>query len=157
LDDTNAGLTRPRIETLLVGRRQRDRVETSFGIHELGLEAREIDDREPVTGLGVERPAIDLELVLTEVRLYVFRRVDPREIDPRLVARIGPIGAFDEDAHLREREEISAGDDIGVNDRKSKRSKRGDDQVLLGSGWEVDDEGVGFGSEFDLEICGGGG
>ena len=112
MNDANAGLTRPRVETLLVGRRERDRVETSFGIDELGLEAREIDDCEPVTCLGVERPAIDLELVLTEVRLDILRRVDTREVDPRLVVRIRSDGAFDEDADLRECEEISAGDDI---------------------------------------------
>jgi hypothetical protein len=102
LDDANARLARPRVETLLVGRRERDGVETSFGIDELGLEAREVNDCEPVTRLGVERPAIDLEIVLTEVRVDVVRRVDPREVDPRLVARVGPIGTFDEYADLRE-------------------------------------------------------
>jgi hypothetical protein len=86
----------------LIGRRERDRVEGSLRVDELRLEAREIDNREPVTCLRIERPAVDLELVLTEVGLDVFRRVDPREADPRFVARVRPVGAFDEDADLRE-------------------------------------------------------
>jgi hypothetical protein len=57
----------------LVRRHERDRVETSFGIDELRLEAREIDDCEPVARLGVERPAVDLEVVLTEVGVDVLR------------------------------------------------------------------------------------
>jgi len=110
LDDANARLARPRVETLLVGRRKRDRVQPSFGIDERRLEAREIDHCEPVACLGVEGPTFDLEVVLTEVGVDVLRRVDPREVDPRLVARIRSVSAFDEDADLRKSEEITAGD-----------------------------------------------
>src|SRR6185436_19565771 len=95
--------------------------------------------------------------VLAEVGVDVLRRVDPREVDPRLVTRIRSIGTFDEDADLWKSEEISTGGDIRVNDRKSERSERGDDDVLFGAGWEIHDEGVGFGSGFDLEVSGGGG
>jgi hypothetical protein len=102
LNDANARLARPRVETLLVGGRERDRVETSFGIDERRLEAGKIDNCEAVTCLGVERPAIDLEIVLSEVGIDVVRGVDPREVDPGLVTRVGPVSAFDEDADLRE-------------------------------------------------------
>jgi hypothetical protein len=141
----------------LVRGHEGDRVETLFGIDELRLKAREIDNCEPVARFGIERPAIDLEVVLTEVSVDVLRRVDPREVDPRLVARVGTVTTFDEDADLWECEEISTGDHIGPNDRKTERPERRDDDVLFGAGGKVDDEGVGFASEFDLEVSGGGG
>ena len=141
----------------MIRRHEGDRVETSFGIDELRLEARKIHNSEPVASFGVERPAIDLEVVLAEVGVDVLRGVDPREVDPRLVARVRSIGAFDEDTDLRECEEIPTRDDVGLDDRESEGTERGDDDVLFGPGGEVHDEGVGFASGFDLEVSGGSG
>ena len=102
LDDANAGLARPRVETVLVGRRQRDRVEAALRVSELRFEARQINDGEPITGFAIQRPAIDGEMVLAEVRGDVVLGVDAREVDPSLVARLRIVsGAFDEDAHFR--------------------------------------------------------
>jgi len=93
-------------------------------------------------------------VVLAEVRLDVVRGVEAREVDPGLVACARVVaGTFDEDAHLGEREEIAAGQDIGSEDGEAERSERRDDDVLFRSGGKVHDEGVGFGSEFDLEVC----
>jgi hypothetical protein len=89
---------RPRVETLLVGRCQRDGVEAALGIGELRFEPRKTHDGESIARLGIERPAIDGQMALDEVRVDVFGRVKPREVDPRLVARLGIQGPLDEDA-----------------------------------------------------------
>jgi hypothetical protein len=97
----------------LVCRRQRHGVKATLWVGELRLEAREIHDSESITGLRVGRPAVDIQMVLAEVRLDVVRGVQPREVDPRLVARVRVVaGTLDEHADLRECEEIAAGEDV---------------------------------------------
>jgi hypothetical protein len=146
---------RPHRERFLVGRHERDRVETADGIHERRLETRQLDHREAIARFAIERPTRDRETVLAEIAGYVLVGVDPGEVDPRAVAgaAIG-VGAVDVDTDLRKREYVMAAADVSADERETERSHRGDSEGLLRSGWEVDAQRSGIDAHFDLEIRG---
>ena len=77
---------------------------------------------------------------------------DAREVDPALSS----VPALT-NAHLRQREHIAAGADVTAEDRKPEGANGCHDDIRFCARWEVDDESAGIDSEFDLEICGGGG
>lgn len=127
-------------------------------VGELRLETRQINHRVAIARLRICRPAIDLHVVLAEIRLDVVRGVDAREVDPGLIARARVIsGTFDENVDLWNGEDITAGLDVSLDQRESEWPDRSDNEIRFRAAWEVNDEGVGVSSEFDFEIGGGGG
>ena len=151
LDDANSGIASPRVERRLIRRRQRDAVQTALSIHELRLETRQVHHGESITVLAVDRPVIELELVLPEVAVDVVVGVDPREIDPGLIARVCAGCALDVDADLRESEFVAPCQHVAANDREAERTDRGDDRGFFRACGEIDEERAGVNAELDLE------
>jgi hypothetical protein len=145
------------LQRVVVDRRERDRVEAALRVDERGLQTRNVDDREAVARLGVRRPTIELQFVRAEVRVDLFRGVDAREEDPRLVARRVLLRRRHVDTDVRNAEDICTGGDIAADDREAERPHGRDHCDLLRAGREAHNERAGIGSEFDFEVCGGGG
>jgi hypothetical protein len=151
LDDANPGIARPRLQGVVVGRREADGVEAALRVHELRLETRQVDHREPITVLAVDRPAIELQLVLPEVAVDVVVRVDLREIDPGLVAGVRVGRRLDVHADLGEREFVAAGEHVAADDREAQGTDRGHDRAFFRAGREIDEERAGVNAELDLQ------
>ncbi len=150
MDDANARLGRPRGETRRIRRSKRDAVEPACRVDELRFETRDLHQREAIPRLGIAHPTNQHETVRGDVRIAVFARVDLREVDPRVVARV----------RIGERLDFRYGDDVASarvvarDDREIERADGRVDDRLRDAGGEDHDDGVGGWALFDLESQG---
>jgi hypothetical protein len=115
---------------LLVRERESDRVETALRVDESRLKTRQSHDGETITGLGIIGPAVEGQMVLAEVGGDVVFRVDPREVDPGLVA-LSTLDWLEVHTELWQIEDVATGARVPADDRQTERADRGHDGDLF--------------------------